>query len=119
MWTRVAEEMGMPWRAVEAMHWQLGEHEMARRAGVTPFILANTTSGMDPRSQLRHGGPLPCLRRESMPPDALLQANQQLPSLAELTAGMPAFTGPPYHPAEPYHHHHLYNHPKGRNSPFR
>lgn len=35
MWARVAEELQVPWRAVEAMHWQLGRHDMARRAGQT------------------------------------------------------------------------------------
>ncbi|KAH6656741.1 myb-like DNA-binding domain-containing protein [Truncatella angustata] len=39
MWAKVAEEMAVPWRAVEAMHWKMGEDEMARRAGVSPFIL--------------------------------------------------------------------------------
>ncbi|OIW27943.1 hypothetical protein CONLIGDRAFT_682951 [Coniochaeta ligniaria NRRL 30616] len=39
MWAKVAEEMQVPWRAAEAMHWQLGEADMARRAGVTPFSL--------------------------------------------------------------------------------
>jgi hypothetical protein len=34
----VAEKMGVPWRAAEAMHWQLGQHDMARRAGVVPFM---------------------------------------------------------------------------------
>jgi hypothetical protein len=29
----------VPWRAAEAMHWQLGEHDMACRAGVVPFTL--------------------------------------------------------------------------------
>ncbi|KAH9908094.1 hypothetical protein F4778DRAFT_462176 [Xylariomycetidae sp. FL2044] len=43
MWQKVAEEMGMPWRAVEGMHWALGEVDMARRAGVTPFAFAATT----------------------------------------------------------------------------
>jgi hypothetical protein len=32
----------MPWRAAEAMHWQLGDAEMARRAGVTTFSLQPT-----------------------------------------------------------------------------
>ncbi|EFW99043.1 myb DNA-binding domain containing protein [Grosmannia clavigera kw1407] len=41
MWARVAEEMQVPWRAAEAMHWQLGEADMARRAGVTPFSLSS------------------------------------------------------------------------------
>lgn len=40
MWAKVAEEMQVPWRAAEAMHWQLGEADMARRAGVTPFSLS-------------------------------------------------------------------------------
>jgi hypothetical protein len=38
MWSRVAEEMAIPWRAAEAMHWQLEEQEMARRAGVVPVL---------------------------------------------------------------------------------
>jgi hypothetical protein len=34
-------EMGIPWRAAEAMHWQLGEKDMAHRAGVVPFSLSS------------------------------------------------------------------------------
>jgi len=37
MWNTLAKEMNMPWRAVEAMHWQLGEHEMAERANKQLF----------------------------------------------------------------------------------
>lgn len=40
MWAKIAEDLGAPWRAVEAMHWQLGEIDMAHRAGVMPFSLA-------------------------------------------------------------------------------
>src|SRR3569833_1533216 len=40
MWAKVAEEMQVPWRAAEAMHWQIGESDMARRAGVVPFSLS-------------------------------------------------------------------------------
>ncbi|KAL8281822.1 hypothetical protein RB597_009506 [Gaeumannomyces tritici] len=40
MWQKVAEEMQVPWRAVEAMHWQIGEQDMARRAGVVAFSLS-------------------------------------------------------------------------------
>lgn len=43
MWSKVAEEMAVPWRAAEAMHWQLGENDMARRAGVVPFSLSTIT----------------------------------------------------------------------------
>lgn len=32
--------MAIPWRAAEAMHWQLGEVEMAHRANVSVFHLA-------------------------------------------------------------------------------
>lgn len=39
MWGTLATELNVPWRAAEAMHWQLGEVEMARRAGVVPFSL--------------------------------------------------------------------------------
>ncbi|KAL2019460.1 hypothetical protein VTK56DRAFT_9665 [Thermocarpiscus australiensis] len=44
MWAKVAEEMQVPWRAAEAMHWQLGEADMARRAGVVPFSLNMTSN---------------------------------------------------------------------------
>ncbi|KAI1956458.1 hypothetical protein LOZ58_006387 [Ophidiomyces ophidiicola] len=40
MWAKVAEDMQMPFRAVEAMHWHLGQDDMARRAGVQPFTPA-------------------------------------------------------------------------------
>ncbi|KAK0704978.1 hypothetical protein B0H67DRAFT_366843 [Lasiosphaeris hirsuta] len=51
MWAKVAEEMQVPWRAAEAMHWQLGETDMARRAGVIPFSL--NMSGNDPQGGQR------------------------------------------------------------------
>ncbi|TRX97537.1 hypothetical protein FHL15_001815 [Xylaria flabelliformis] len=58
MWAKVAEEMAIPWRAAEAMHWQLGEQDMARRAGVTPFSLSaqtlETTHGSSRASRHAH-----------------------------------------------------------------
>jgi hypothetical protein len=45
MWEKIAKEMQCPWRAAEAMHWQLGEHEMANRANVSVFHLAASNSG--------------------------------------------------------------------------
>ena len=48
MWSKVAEEMAVPWRAAEAMHWQLGEADMARRAGVVPFSLSSVTVDTPP-----------------------------------------------------------------------
>ena len=35
MWSILAKEMGMPWRAVEAMHWEMGEAELRNRAART------------------------------------------------------------------------------------
>lgn len=49
MWAKVAEEMAVPWRAAEAMHWQLGEQDMARRAGVVPFSLSNVALDAPPQ----------------------------------------------------------------------
>ena len=46
MWGPLATELGIPWRAAEAMHWQLGEADMARRAGVVPFSLAANAQTM-------------------------------------------------------------------------
>ncbi|KAF2718577.1 hypothetical protein K431DRAFT_230551 [Polychaeton citri CBS 116435] len=40
MWEKIAKEMALPWRAAEAMHWQIGEVEMAQRANVPVFHLA-------------------------------------------------------------------------------
>ncbi|KAK4135576.1 hypothetical protein BT67DRAFT_376521, partial [Trichocladium antarcticum] len=59
MWAKVAEEMQVPWRAAEAMHWQLGEMDMARRAGVVPFslnIAANEPQGLQRLSSPSRGG---------------------------------------------------------------
>jgi hypothetical protein len=55
MWSKVAEEMAVPWRAAEAMHWQLGENDMARRAGVVPFSLSSVT--LDSPSAIQHSAP--------------------------------------------------------------
>lgn len=42
--------MAVPWRAAEAMHWQLGEADMARRAGVVPFSLSSVSMDAPPSS---------------------------------------------------------------------
>ena len=61
MWAKVAEEMAIPWRAAEAMHWHLGEADMARRAGVVPFSLSGVTpdvsSGMQRQQHPPPRGP--------------------------------------------------------------
>lgn len=64
MWAKIAAEMQVPWRTAEAMHWRLGEAEMAQRAGITPFslnIVANET-------QAATTGPYPCPLPPQIPP---------------------------------------------------
>ena len=39
IWSDLANELGVPWRSAEAMHWMLGADEMARRANAVPFTL--------------------------------------------------------------------------------
>ncbi|MCJ1392723.1 hypothetical protein MMC18_005594 [Xylographa bjoerkii] len=60
MWTPLAIELGVPWRAAEGIHWQLGEAEMARRAGVVPFSMVSAagSSSQTPGAMLpaRSGG---------------------------------------------------------------
>ena len=80
MWAKVAEEMKLPWRAVEAMHWQLGMAEMAGRAGVTPFspvvVGADTGNGSGPEPGFE-----PNIR---LPPIQATRNDGALPSLAAL-----------------------------------
>lgn len=94
MWSKVAEEMAIPWRAAEAMHWQLGEQEMARRAGVVPFSLSSTAIDPPTTRTRRASTSLTRPRRASAP-----RSNPpQLPSVEELTAGVPAYAPPPLLP---------------------
>jgi hypothetical protein len=51
MWEKIAKEMALPWRAAEAMHWQIGEVEMASRANVPVFHLAGSASQSQSHSQ--------------------------------------------------------------------
>ncbi|KAK8094519.1 hypothetical protein PG997_001204 [Apiospora hydei] len=108
MWAKVAEEMAIPWRAAEAMHWQLGEHDMARRAGVVPFALSaarpiiTRKESMPPHmpAHLEHGpggydypppgGPLAPIQAQSQ------QRPGMLPGLAELTTGVSPYSTPAY-----------------------
>ncbi|KAF5978981.1 DRPLA-like protein [Fusarium bulbicola] len=68
MWAMVAEEMAIPWRAVEAMHWLLGKSEMASRAGAVPFSIAAAneigSNGSPPSHSRAHHQP-----QGSMPGD--------------------------------------------------
>jgi len=89
MWSKIAEEMAIPWRAAEAMHWQIGEQEMARRAGVVPFSLSSTAVETLPKGR-RGSATSSRSRRES----STRSGPTQLASVGELTAGMPAYVSP-------------------------
>lgn len=52
MWEGIAKEMALPWRAAEAMHWQIGEGEMANRANVPVFHLAGNHGSQQMRPSL-------------------------------------------------------------------
>ncbi|KAI1093786.1 hypothetical protein F5B19DRAFT_104497 [Rostrohypoxylon terebratum] len=58
MWTNLSNEMNIPWRTAEAMHWQLGEQDIQRRAGVSqPFVMSPVTTSEhhgDSRTSTRH-----------------------------------------------------------------
>ncbi|GLA23698.1 hypothetical protein AnigIFM63604_003996 [Aspergillus niger] len=102
MWSKVAEEMAIPWRAAEAMHWQLGEQEMARRAGVVPFSLSSTA--IDPPAPRTRRASTSLSRPRKGSTSRPIPPPPQLPSVEELTAGVPAFAPHPTFPAprEPY-----------------
>lgn len=44
MFTEMAKELEMPWRAVEAMHWELGAEGIAARTGQAAFVPVSTNS---------------------------------------------------------------------------
>ena len=44
----------MPWRAVEAMHWELGNEGIAQRAGVAVFSTVNSSTGSTPAAAPRN-----------------------------------------------------------------
>ena len=73
MWEKISKEMQLPWRAAEAMHWQIGEVEMAQRANVPVFHLAGQQgSGSESRmgsiAEGRSGSTSPSMAT-GMPPN--------------------------------------------------
>ncbi|KAL4796184.1 hypothetical protein BDV19DRAFT_153384 [Aspergillus venezuelensis] len=100
MWSKVAEEMAIPWRAAEAMHWQLGEQEMARRAGVVPFSLSS--SAIDPPMTRTRRASTSLSRPRKGSASRSIHLPPQLPSVQELTAGVPAAGVPAYAPPPPF-----------------
>lgn len=134
MWSKVAEELAVPWRAAEAMHWMMGEADMARRAGVVPFSLTTATVNVEgSQGVARHS---PQRTPHHMPPPAQgghprevvpvthhremhtrahsLSAAQAGPSRRETYAAPTSSTGPPpIAPAPPPHQQATIHHPTG------
>ena len=97
MWEKVAKEMGIPWRAAEAMHWQLGEHDMAQRANAPIFHLSSSfvtvtqpSSGTSPLpvTTLSATGhlQLPTLSTLPRPPPLPMMVSTSTPSIALTSA---------------------------------
>ncbi|TQB67445.1 hypothetical protein MPDQ_005761, partial [Monascus purpureus] len=107
MWTEIAQELAIPWRAAEAMHWELGEQEMARRAGAIPFARSegrtklhakrNTTH----KSKPRHHSPKINHRIPLSPWPGTILLPPPMPSFQPPKSSLPPPTSslqPPKHP---------------------
>lgn len=83
MWEKISKEMQLPWRAAEAMHWQIGEVEMAQRANVPVFHLAGQQSS--------HSQPGSASERAQSisPPSAMSYSHTHNHSLPQLSMAHP------------------------------
>ncbi|KAF2767539.1 hypothetical protein EJ03DRAFT_276039 [Teratosphaeria nubilosa] len=98
MWEKIAKEMQLPWRAAEAMHWQIGEVEMAQRANVPVFHLmgqGSSSSSQGPQT-------LPEVRSSSRsPPSALAAHPSSFAYQHTHNHSLPQIPGPLPHPTSP------------------
>lgn len=91
----------MPWRAVEAMHWFMGEHDMARRAGQVPFSLASANAEAAGRnSQIRghahsHSQDSVGRNMRASPPQSYGAAGSSRPTSVMSRRDAPMPLGPP------------------------
>ncbi|KAL9614113.1 MAG: hypothetical protein Q9167_001398 [Letrouitia subvulpina] len=96
MWQDIANELKIPWRTVEAMHWDLGRDEIARRAGTKPYYVQYTetetplaTPIADSQAEGEGGFGAPRFPR---PLQLGVTEGILLPSMAEFERGVPAYT---------------------------
>lgn len=80
MWEKISKEMQLPWRAAEAMHWQIGEVEMAQRANVPVFHLAGQ-HGPDRSQEPESRSSLSPSSRTIQPPNSMAYAHTHNHSL--------------------------------------
>jgi hypothetical protein len=84
MWSQVALQMGMPWRAAEAMHWQLGENDISCRAtGCMQLGIHDSTESPAMGSFVK---PLSCKSEEFA---GSKSPNLSLPSFKEAFSDLP------------------------------
>lgn len=84
LWTKIAEDIGIPWKNAEAMHWQIGKEELSARAGVAPFNLSRAPS-------------------IGSPPDHRYSISSSNGFMTESSAGStPAYSPYAYSPSSPY-----------------
>ena len=112
MWANVARDLAVPWRTAEAMHWHLGEEEMAKRAGGTRFTMAAASGPSDSASGASLGTSADSRGRGSMDGNSGRSSDSEargggrrrrrgeggsqgnvLPSLAELEDGVGVYEG--------------------------
>merc|ERR1711981_89163 len=69
MWDPIAKEMGLPWRSIESIHWDMGPGEMASRANVPVFQPHAAATTLTPQRRSPPGPrPAPNLAPASTPP---------------------------------------------------
>ncbi|KAK3896717.1 hypothetical protein C8A05DRAFT_20362, partial [Staphylotrichum tortipilum] len=84
IWAKVVEEMQVPWRAAEAMHWQMGERGIAQRTREVPLsLISNKPQG--PPFTSGNGSPAPT-------PVATQPVAFSLPGFAELVSGVSPYS---------------------------
>ncbi|CAK4032665.1 Transcription factor MYB98 [Lecanosticta acicola] len=83
MWEKISKEMQLPWRAAEAMHWQIGEVEMAQRANVPVFHLAGQHGPERSQEPESRSSLSPCARTVQ-PPSAMAYSHTHNHSLPQI-----------------------------------
>lgn len=90
LWSKLAEEMAVPWRAAESMHWQLGKQDITSRAGVVPLSLSSTAT--NPATTSNHCASIPYSQPKRGSTSRAISGHlPSLPSIQELTSGVPAY----------------------------
>jgi hypothetical protein len=98
MWDMIAKEMGLPWRAVESMHWTMGPEDMAARANVPVFQShvagpGHPSASMRPQSASMAAAPSRYQQHYSTP----YQHHEHNPSKSPTIAGSDSSLGPGNH----------------------